>query len=57
VQRLQPKLPAVLLTGYAGDGAALVLGEGVEGGFSLLRKPVHETQLVDCPSTLLASRR
>ena len=37
----RPGLPAVLLTGYAGDGAALAMGGAVSGSFSLLRKPVR----------------
>ena len=39
-QERYPGLPAVLLTGYAGDGAALAVGGAVSGSFSLLRKPV-----------------
>jgi CheY-like chemotaxis protein len=45
----QPGLPAVLLTGYAGDGtgAALAVSGIANGAFSLLRKPVLGTQLAD----------
>jgi len=39
----RPGLPAVLLTGYAGDRAAL---EAEDGLFLLLRKPVRGSQLV-----------
>jgi len=56
-QDLRPGLPAVLLTGYAGDGAALAVGGAISGTFSLLRKPVSGTQLVDRINALLASRR
>jgi CheY-like chemotaxis protein len=55
VQR--PDLPAVLLTGYAGDGATLAIGGAVSGTFSLLRKPVSGTQLVDRINALLMSRK
>ncbi len=44
---LRPDLPAVLLTGYAGDGATLAFGGAISGSFSLLRKPVTGVQLVD----------
>ncbi|MEA2773675.1 MAG: hypothetical protein QOD93_6637, partial [Acetobacteraceae bacterium] len=56
-QQRQPGLPAVLLTGYAGDGAALAVGGAISGAFSLLRKPVTGTQLVDRINALLASRK
>jgi CheY-like chemotaxis protein len=57
VQERRPNLPAILLTGYAGDGAALAVGGAISGAFSLLRKPVSGTQLVDRISALLASRK
>jgi len=50
VRQRCPGLPAVLLTGYAGDGNALAVG----GAFSLLRKPVTGAQLSDNVSMLLA---
>jgi CheY-like chemotaxis protein len=56
-QERQPGLPAVLLTGYAGDGAALAVGGAISGAFSLLRKPVSGTQLVDRIRALLESRK
>ncbi len=56
-QERRPGLPAVLLTGYAGDGAALAVGGAISGTFSLLRKPVSGTQLVDRINALLAARR
>jgi PAS domain S-box-containing protein len=55
LQERQPNLPAILLTGYAGDGAALALGGAVSGSFSLLRKPVSGTQLVDRINALLTA--
>jgi PAS domain S-box-containing protein len=57
VQAQRPNLPAVLLTGYAGDGATLAVGGAISGAFSLLRKPVSGTQLVDRINALLASRK
>lgn len=54
-QEQRPDLPAVLLTGYAGGGAALAIGGAVTGAFTLLRKPVAGPQLVDRINALLAS--
>jgi PAS domain S-box-containing protein len=56
-QEQRPNLPAILLTGYAGDGAALAVGGAVTGAFSLLRKPISGAQLVDRIHALLASKR
>ncbi len=53
-QRL-PRLPAILLTGYAGDDAALAVSGAISGTFSLLRKPVEDAQLIDRLRTLLAA--
>ncbi|MBV8615493.1 MAG: PAS domain S-box protein [Acetobacteraceae bacterium] len=55
-QRRRPGLPAVLLTGYAGDGASLAVSGAVSGAFSLLRKPVSSSQLLDRIAALLAAR-
>jgi signal transduction histidine kinase/ActR/RegA family two-component response regulator len=46
-QERLPGLPAILLTGYAGDGAALAMGGSVNGAFLLLRKPIPAEDLVD----------
>ena len=56
-QERRPGLPAVLLTGYAGDGATLAVGGAISGTFSLLRKPVTGMQLADRINALLASRK
>jgi PAS domain S-box-containing protein len=56
-QERRPGLPAVLLTGYAGDDAALAVGGAISGAFSLLRKPVSGTQLVDRIRALLLEQR
>jgi CheY-like chemotaxis protein len=53
-QRERSGLPAVLLTGYAGYGAQLAVGESVSGAFSLVRKPVTAAQLADRIEALLA---
>jgi CheY-like chemotaxis protein len=54
-QERRPGLPAVLLTGYAGDGASLAISGAVSGTFSLLRKPVSSSQLLDRVAALLAT--
>ncbi len=52
-----PGLPAVLLTGHAGDPATLVAsGSLPEGRFTLLRKPVPAEHLADGIAVLLAER-
>jgi PAS domain S-box-containing protein len=56
IQARSPGLPAVLLTGYAGDETALALSGAMSGTFSLLRKPVTETHLLDRLGALLAAR-
>jgi CheY-like chemotaxis protein len=56
LQARSPGLPAVLLTGYAGDETALALSGALSGTFSLLRKPVTEVQLLDRVRALLAAR-
>lgn len=52
-QRSRPGLPAVLLTGYVGDGAQLAVSGALSGAFSLLRKPVSAAQLADRIEALL----
>lgn len=52
---LRPGLPAVLLTGYAGQGAQLAVGAELERSFMLVRKPVTAKQLSDRIETLLAA--
>ena len=49
----RPRLPAILLTGYAGDAANQAIGGAISGSFSLLRKPVSGAQLTDRIATLL----
>jgi signal transduction histidine kinase/ActR/RegA family two-component response regulator len=51
-RRRQPGLPAILVTGYAGDVAPLA--SDVSGGFVLLRKPVGGTELAMQVARLLA---
>ena len=56
-QEAHPGLPAVLLTGYAGDGAAIAVGRAVTGPFTLLRKPIRLHELTDRLQALLAARQ
>jgi CheY-like chemotaxis protein len=55
-QERRPGLPAVLLTGYAGDGAAMAVGEAVTGSFALLSKPIHLHDLLDHIKSQLAAQ-
>jgi CheY-like chemotaxis protein len=56
VQGRIPGLPAVLLTGYAGDSTALAASGAVSGSFALLRKPVSGQVLAGRLGALLATR-
>jgi CheY-like chemotaxis protein len=56
VQAQRPFLPAVLLTGYAGDGASIAISGALSGSYSLLRKPVEGAQLIERIEALLAVR-
>lgn len=51
-----PSMPALLLTGYAGDEAALALGIFNSGMVSLLRKPVGSVELIDRLGAMLAMK-
>lgn len=55
-QRARPELPAMLVTGYAGDAAALTLGRSVSGPFSMVRKPISAAGLMECIAALLAQQ-
>jgi FixJ family two-component response regulator len=48
-----PRLPAILLTGLAGNAAILAVNGAISGSFSLLRKPVSGPQLTARIETLL----
>ena len=54
-QSLRPGLPAVLLTGFAGDGTGGVLaaGDAISHHCPLLRKPVSGVELVELIGALL----
>lgn len=52
-QRRRPRLPAILLTGFATDAAELAISGAVAGTFSLLRKPVTTAALAERISVLL----
>ncbi len=56
-QVMCPGLPAELLTGYAGDDAALPFGGAISGSFSLLRNPISGTKLAERIADLLQCRR
>nr|WP_294554094.1 PAS domain-containing protein [uncultured Rhodopila sp.] len=55
-QSLRAELPAVLLTGYVGDEAALAMGAAISGAYSLAHKPIGTNDLVDRIEALLAGR-
>jgi signal transduction histidine kinase/ActR/RegA family two-component response regulator len=54
-QQRRPCLPAVLLTGYSGEGVALAVGSNVTGKIALLLKPIRAENLVDRIQVLLAA--
>jgi len=55
-QEHNPYLPALLLTGYAGDAAHLVRGGSFSGPVGLLRKPASDVQLLDRIEAMLSGR-
>ena len=55
-QARRPTLPAVVLTGYAGDGVSLALGRQINGPFALMRKPSPGTELAARISSLMADQ-
>ena len=55
-QTLRAELPAVLLTGYVGDEAALAMGVAIAGAYSLAHKPIGTNDLVDRIEALLAGQ-
>jgi PAS domain S-box-containing protein len=56
-QAQRPKLPTILLTGYAGDGTAMALSGAMSGSFTLLRKPITGEQLAGRLAALLEKSR
>ena len=56
-QAHQPTLPAVLLTGYAGDGVSFALGRAINGPFALMRKPSSGAELASRISALQADQK
>jgi PAS domain S-box-containing protein len=52
----RPGLPAVLLTGYVGDGVAVATDEAITGAYSLARKPIGTNDLIDLIEALLATK-
>ena len=53
VQRRRPKLPAILLTGFATNAAEIAVSGAVSGTFSLLRKPIAGQQLAERVAMML----
>ena len=56
-QAMRPGLPAVLLTGYADEGAALASAGAMSGSFSLLRKPITSAALARRVAELLYEQK
>jgi PAS domain S-box-containing protein len=55
-QRRNPRLPAILLTGFVTTGVAeIAIGGAISGTFSLLRKPVDGKHLAERVGVLLAA--
>jgi CheY-like chemotaxis protein len=52
----RPHLPAILLTGYAGDAGALAATEAIAGSFTLMRKPIGGAELADRLAGVLDAR-
>jgi CheY-like chemotaxis protein len=52
-QEKRMELPAILLTGYAGDAATLALGDAASGSIYLLRKPITGSELADRAAMML----
>ena len=52
-QKRNQRLPAILLTGYAGDTANLAIGQRISGPVILLRKPISGAQLADHAALML----
>lgn len=57
VQAKCKSLPAILLTGYAGDAATLAIGDPASGSICLLRKPISGSELVDRAAMMLEESR
>ena len=53
----RPRLPAILLTGYAGNGTADDAVNSAGGSFILLRKPVSSAELADRIATLIEAAK
>ena len=52
-QEKHGRLPAILLTGYAGDAATLAIGDAAGGSIHLLRKPITGSELADRVAMML----
>jgi signal transduction histidine kinase len=56
IQTLRPGLPAILLTGFAGDDVMPPSAKGPDPSFTLLRKPIAGQALSDRIAAMLADR-
>ena len=56
-RKLHPGLPAILLTGYAGNDTASAMNAAIGNNFTLLRKPIRDQDLIDQIAVLLAAGR
>ena len=52
-RRIRPRLPAILLTGFAGDVASLAVKGAASESYSLIRKPVSGVLLIDRITAML----
>ncbi|WP_161993827.1 PAS domain-containing hybrid sensor histidine kinase/response regulator [Muricoccus nepalensis] len=52
-QRRRPRLPAILLTGFATNAAEIAIGGAMSGAFTLLRKPIEGRALAERVAMLL----
>ncbi len=57
IQRRQPGLPAILLTGFATNAAEIAISGAVSGRFTLLRKPVEGPILAERAAVMLESAK
>jgi CheY-like chemotaxis protein len=56
VQARCPHLPAILLTGYSGDGADFSVWGQISGPFRLVQKPVSGPVLAALISAIIAAQ-
>jgi DNA-binding NtrC family response regulator len=57
VQQRRPRLPAIILTGLAANGAEDAFGHVIRGPFAVLHKPVNAERLADRVAQLLSDSK